>query len=102
MSKTKSVKASTPEELAEVLGLSFTDAQEWRVQADLLKRLQQIVKENALTHAHVARRAGSSRTRVTAILNGNLQNVSIDLLVRLISASGYRVKVSVSKVKKAA
>ena len=50
----------------------------------------------------VARRGGSSRTRVTSILNGNLDNVSSDLLIRLLSSLGYRVRVSVSRVDSAA
>lgn len=42
------------------------------MQHALLKQLRQIVRDGALTHAEVAQRGGSSRTRVTAILNGNL------------------------------
>ena len=50
----------------------------------------------------VAQRGRSSRTRVTSILNGNLDKVSSDLLIRLLAALGYRVKVSVSRVDSAA
>jgi len=98
----KTVVATTPESLARTLGLSGVEAEEWQVQHALLKRLRQIVRTEALTHAEVARRGGSSRTRVTPILNGNLDNVSSDLLIRLLAALGYRVKVSVSRVDSAA
>ncbi len=97
---TKMVTAKTPETLAQTLGLSVA-AQEWQVQHALQKRLRQIVSDAALTHAEVARRSGSSRTRVTSILNGNLDNVSSDLLIRLLAALGYRVRVSVSRVNSA-
>ena len=50
----------------------------------------------------MAERGGSSRTRVTSILNGNLDNLSSDLLIRLLAALGYRVRVSVSRVDSAA
>ena len=66
------------------------------------KKLRQIVRDESLTHAEVAQRAGSSRTRVTAIRNGNLDSVSSDLLIRLLSGLGYRVKVSVSRIDSAA
>jgi predicted XRE-type DNA-binding protein len=102
MRKTKPVIADTPEALAQALGLSGSESQEWQVQHALLKKLRQVVREKALTHAEVARRGGSSRTRVTAILNGNLDNVSSDLLIRLLSALGYRVKVTVSRIDSAA
>ena len=100
--KTKTITAKTPETLARTLGLSGVESQKWQVQHALLKRLQQIVRDKALTHADVAQRGHSSRTRVTSILNGNLDNVSSDLLIRLLGALGYRVKVSVSRVDSAA
>ena len=88
--------------MARTLRVSGVEAHEWQVQHVLLKRLQQIVRDGALTHAEIARRGRSSRTRVTSILNGNLDNVSSDLLIRLLGALGYRVKVSVSRVDSAA
>ncbi len=102
MTKTETVTAGNPEALARALGLSGVEAQEWQLQHALLKRLRQIVRDEALTHAEVARKGGSSRTRVTSILNGNLDNVSSDLLIRLLGALGYRVRISVSRVDSAA
>ena len=102
MSKVKPVVATTPEGLARALGLDAAETHEWQVQHALLKRLRRIVQDEGLTHAELARRGGSSRTRVTAILNGNLDQVSTDLLIRLVSAVGYRVKVSVTRVVSAA
>ncbi len=95
MPKLKPTVARTPEALAEALGLSVADAKEWRVQYELLKRLKGIVQREKITHAEIAKRAGTSRTRITAILNGNLESVSSDLLIRVLSALGYQVKVSV-------
>ena len=100
--KTKAVKVKTPEALAQSLGLSGVKAREWQVQHELLTRLREIVADGTLTHAEVARWAGSSRTRVTSILNGNLDNVSSDLLIRLIAALGYRVSITVARVDSAA
>ena len=102
MDKSKRTIAESPEALANALGLDRSEAQEWQVQYALLKRLRQIVRDEKLTHAEVARLGGSSRTRVTSILNGNLDHVSSDLLIRLLAALGYRVKVSVSRVQPAA
>jgi predicted XRE-type DNA-binding protein len=77
------------------MGLSAADAKEWQLQHALLKRLKEIVLRQRITHAEVAKRAGTSRTRVTAILNDDLEHVSSDLLVRILAGLGYRVKVSV-------
>jgi predicted XRE-type DNA-binding protein len=102
MNKRKPVIAKTPDDIARAIGLTKAEAREWRVQYVLWKRFQQIVRSEGLTHAEVARRGATSRTRVTAILNGNLESVSSDLLIRLLGALGYRVKVSVSRAGVAA
>lgn len=95
MHKLKPVVARTPEELAAVLGLSSAAAKEWQVQHVLVKRLKEVARRQKVTHAEIARRAGTSRTRVTAILNDDLEHVSSDLLIRILASLGYRVKVSV-------
>jgi transcriptional regulator with XRE-family HTH domain len=102
MRSSSTVTARTPLALAKTLGLSGTESYEWEVQYALLKRLRRAVGDEAVTHAELARRAGSSRTRVTSILNGNLDNVSSDLLIRLLSTLGYRVRVSITRIDSAA
>jgi len=102
MRKLKPAVAKTPEALAEALGLSSAEAKEWQVQYVLLKRLREIVRREKITHAVIAKRAGTSRTRVTAILNGNLEHVTSDLLIRILGSLGYTVRISVSRVDAAA
>ena len=98
----KPIVARTPEDLADALGLQRTAAKEWQFQHTLLARLKEIVRRQDITHAEIARRAGTSRTRVTSILNDDLRHVSSDLLIRILGALGYRVKVSVVKSDSAA
>jgi len=95
MNRLKPVIARTPEELAGALGLPAITAKEWQVQHVLVKRLQEVARRHKITHAEIAKRAGTSRTRVTAILNDDIQHVSTDLLIRILGSLGYRVKVSV-------
>lgn len=102
MTKIKPIVARTPEELAEALGLSAATAKEWQVQHSLLTRLKDIARRQGITHAEIARRAGTSRTRVTAILNDDLEHVSTDLLIRILASLGYQVKVSVVRSNSAA
>lgn len=102
MNKLNAIVAKTPEELASALGLSPAAAKEWQVQHALLKRLKEVARRQKITHAEIAKRAGTSRTRVTAILNDDLQHVSSDLLIRIIGSLGYRVKVTVVRSDTAA
>jgi predicted XRE-type DNA-binding protein len=102
MHRIKPLIARTPDELAGALGLSAVEAKEWQVQHSLLKRLKKIVRALRITHAEIAKRAGTSRTRVTAILNDDLEHVSTDLLIRILASLGYQVRVSVVRSGRAA
>jgi predicted XRE-type DNA-binding protein len=97
MAKVKPVIVRTPKQLAEALGLPLAEAREWQVQYELAGRLREIARKQKYTHAEIAARSGSSRTRITAILNGDLEHVSTDLLIRILTSLGYRVRVSVVK-----
>ena len=54
----KELVAGNPAAIARAIGLTAADSEKWQVQYALLKRLQQIVREEGLTHAEVARRGG--------------------------------------------
>jgi len=98
MAKTKTIKTSTAAELAEALGLSPAEGAEIDFRSDLNSKIISIVKKQGLTHAQVAKLAGSSRTRMTALLNKNSIDISTDLMLRVLSALGYKAKLRVSKV----
>ena len=102
MPRLKPIVARTPEDLAKAMGLSAAAAKEWQVQHALLRRLKKIVHKEKLTHAEIAMGAGTSRTRITAILNDDIEHVSSDLLIRILGSLGYRVRVSVTRVDTAA
>lgn len=102
MAKVKAVMAGNGADVAMALGLKPSDAYEWEVQANLLLKLREIVSKSKLTHEQIAKKAGTSRTRITSILSAHLDHVSTDTLIRILGALGYEVTVSVSKVKLAA
>ena len=92
MRKRKAVWARSTRELAEVLGLADADRVALEVQLELTERIALEVRRLDITHANLARLAGTSRPRITAILNGNLEGVSTDLLLRLLAALKVRVE----------
>ena len=102
MPKIKQAIASTPEDIADAMGLPRAAAEEWQFQYVLLARLKDIARRQKLTHLEIARRSGTSRTRITSILNNDLEHVSSDLMIRILASLGYRVKVSVVRSTKAA
>ena len=93
----KSVTVRTVEDLGRVLGLSAADTAEIEFRSDLTVALAKIIQAGQPTHAEIAKAAGTSRTRVTAIANGNTHGVSTDVLIRVLAATGYRAEVRVKR-----
>ena len=94
----KSVMVRTAEDLGRALGLSTADTAEMEFRSELTVVLAKIIQAGRLTHAEIAKSAGTSRTRVTAIANGNTYGVSTDVLIRVLAATGHRAEVRVKKV----
>ena len=97
MRKTKKSKVAVARdaaELAEILGLSPADAVEIEVRSKINSMIIKVVEKQGLTHAEIAKLSGTSRSRITAILNRNTQDVSTDLMLRILASLGYRAKVT--------
>ena len=93
----KKLTVRTAEELGRALKLSTAETAEMEFRSDLTVSLAKIIQAGPLTHAEIAKRAGTSRTRVTAIANGNTHGVSTDVLIRVLAATGYRAEVRLKK-----
>jgi predicted XRE-type DNA-binding protein len=92
--KAKAVVARTAGELAEVLGLERADGIEIAVRSTLNTKIIEVIEKRRLTHAQVASLAGTSRTRVTAIINRNTKDISTDLMLRVLGALGVSAKIT--------
>jgi len=92
MKKVKPIIAHNATELAKILGLSPAEGMEIEFRSDLNDKIIEVVKKKRLTHSEVAQLAHTSRTRVTAILNRNTQDISTDLMLRVLASLGVKVK----------
>ncbi|MBI3351269.1 MAG: XRE family transcriptional regulator, partial [Nitrospirae bacterium] len=88
MKKIKGIVARNASELAEVLGLTPAEGLEIKIRSDLNDKIIAVVQRKGLTHAQVAQLAGTSRTRITAIMNRNTMEISTDLMLRVIASLG--------------
>jgi predicted XRE-type DNA-binding protein len=96
--KNKYPKAKTAEELAKILGLSPADGLDIRIRSELNDKIIETVQKKRLTHAQVAKLAGTSRTRVTAMMNRNTMDISTDLLLRVLAAIGVEARLTFKHV----
>ena len=93
----KNVIVRTVRDLGHALGLSAANTAQMEFRSDFTVALAKIIQTGRLTHAEIAKNAGTSRTRVTAIANGNTHGVSTDVLIRVLAATGHRAEVRVKK-----
>src|SRR5262245_50171107 len=98
MAKSKVVVTRNAQELAAALGLSPADGMEIELRVDLNSKIVAAVKERKFTHAQVAKLAKTSRTRVTAMMNYNIQEISTDLMLRILAALGYQAKITIKRI----
>ena len=98
MRKARPIRARTSGALARALGLSPAEGAEIEVRAELNQKIIEAVKRKKITHAQLAQLVGSSRSRMTALLNRRTEAISTDLMLRVLSALGYRAKLTVSHV----
>ena len=89
--------ACCAEDLGRALILSTADTAEMEFRSEITVALAKIIQGGRLTHAEIAKCAGTSKTRVTAIANGNTHGVSTDVLIRVLAATRHRAEVRVKK-----
>lgn len=102
MNKIKPVIVRSAGELARALRLSPSDAVELEIRSQINDKIIDAVKRSGLTHAQVAKASGTSRSRLTALLNRDRAHVSTDLMLRILAALGYQTKMSFRQLSTAA
>lgn len=65
-----------------------------RARADLMRRIVDVIAAKAWTQAEAAERCGVSQPRINDLVNGRISRFSLDALVNIAAALGFRVRVS--------
>ena len=76
--------------------LGFPEPEEELTKAQLASQLRQILKRRRLTQAAAAALMGIDQPKVSALVNGRLANFSTERLMRLLTAMGHDVEITVS------
>jgi predicted XRE-type DNA-binding protein len=74
--------AETPEQAANL-----------RARAELMQKIEAIVKQQAWTQVEAANRCGVTQPRINDLLRGRVSRFSLDALVNIATALGRRVRV---------
>ena len=92
-------RSKNSQELATALGFSKERGQLAELKAKLTKEIVKNVETQNLTHAQLSDLSGVPRSAITGIINGSLQKVTLDRLVRILFSLGRTVEM---KIKHAA
>jgi predicted XRE-type DNA-binding protein len=97
MTRVRPIVSRSAQDVAKLLDLDDADARCIEVRAQLLARIVQEIERQGLTHAVAAQRCATSRSRMTAILNGNIRGSSTDLLLRIASRLGLQARITFAR-----
>jgi predicted XRE-type DNA-binding protein len=77
--------------------LGRPDAETHLLKAELVTRIDQIIRERRLTQARAAELLGISQPDVSRLLRGNFRDYSVERLLRLMTILGRDVQIVIRK-----
>lgn len=93
MKKSKVTIMRNEIDLAQVLGLSEVDAALMKYKAEISKIAIDAIENSGMSVNDIVAKSGVARSKVSAVKNGATVSVSIDLLFKIIAATGTKLKV---------
>lgn len=79
------------------IGFDEGEAENLKLRADLMIRVEKYVNRSGMTQAEAARELGITQPRLNQLLKGKIQLFSLDALVNMLAEAGMRVTMSVKK-----
>lgn len=85
------------DDLGKDLGLSRDQIEIAKIKTKIKLRIKKLVEKNNITMTKLAETSGLTRSVVSGIINGSLQSVSLERLIRLASALDLSVDITLRK-----
>jgi predicted XRE-type DNA-binding protein len=79
------------------VGFSKEEAENLRLRAELMMRIDDFYRQSGLTQADAAKALGLTQPRLNALLKGKIQLFSLDSLVNVAGRAGLTVRLIVKK-----
>lgn len=96
--KNAATVAKSPGELAKALNLDPSISIEWEIRHEVSTQILNNFEVLGLKVTEVAKRAETSRARVTRILKGDTKGISLDVLLRILGATGQKIEIKFLRV----
>ncbi len=88
----KPIVAKDADELGKVLGLDSVETEIMKAKAKMLISLREVIEKENLTHEKLAKLTGTSRTRITRLLNDKEKSLTLDFLFRILAKLGFAME----------
>jgi predicted XRE-type DNA-binding protein len=85
------------DDLGKDLGLSRDQIEIAKIKTKIKTRIKKLVEKQNMTMTKLAELSGLTRSVVSGIINGSLQSVSLERLIRLASALDLSVDITLKK-----
>ena len=95
------MNVETFDSVFEALADTEAEAANMTARADLLLAIRKRIKEWNLTQEDAAARLGLTRPRLNDLMRGKLDKFSLDALVNIATAAGFRLHIELEDVKAA-
>lgn len=95
------MNVETFDSVFDALADTQTEAANMTARADLLLAIRERIKEWNLTQEDAAARLGLTRPRLNDLMRGKLDKFSLDALVNIAAAAGFRLHIELEDVKTA-
>ncbi|MCX7962200.1 MAG: XRE family transcriptional regulator [Burkholderiales bacterium] len=79
------------------IGFAKEEAENLKLRAELMMRIEEYFERSGLTQAQAARRLGLTAPRFNALLKGRIGLFSLDALVNIATRAGLSVRLQVKK-----
>jgi predicted XRE-type DNA-binding protein len=79
------------------LGLGKADAENLKLRAELMMRIEEFYRQSRMTQAAAAKALGLTQPRLNALLKGRIDLFSLDALVNIATRAGLSVRFVVRK-----
>jgi predicted XRE-type DNA-binding protein len=77
------------------LQLGLPEAEEHYLKAELVLRLDRAIRSLGVTQRAAARRMGTTQPELSKILRGKFSEVSLERLMRFLTALGYQIEIKI-------
>ncbi|MBC7465002.1 MAG: XRE family transcriptional regulator [Bdellovibrio sp.] len=89
----KPVLSKDSYDIADALNLSKAVTLEWQVRHEVTEEIVKIFAHQNLTVTELAKRAKTSRARITRILKKDTSDMSLDVLLRVLGVTGQKIEI---------